>query len=923
MNQLNWGFWLIIAQLGLMGNNAIAQITPDTTLPNNSAVIRSGKIITIDEGTVNGSNLFHSFSEFSVDTGETAFFNNGVNIDNILTRVTGGQLSSIDGLIQANGTANLFLLNPNGLQFGPNASFNLGGSFVGSTAESFLFEDGSIYSAINPTEPPLLAVNVPIGLQYGSNPNPIQVEESNLQVETGQTLSLAGGDLEIIGGQLQAPSGRIGLGSTTEGILRLDESLGIAGLSDFTKVGNINLSQQSLVEVTGASEGIDITTGNLTLTEGSRIQSVTEVPGQAGDIQLNFTETITIDGFGADGLFSGILSYSLSENGGTSGNITINQSDNLQGDLTLSNRGFIATVTQSKSNSGDIEVNVNNLDLISGGQIVSLTTGGGNSGYITVNATEVLFISGSNAAFQPSPFEDIEALSLDQLEFSTTSNPDVSESGAIPYVSVERTPEQVISGTTVLGDAAEQYDYYSFTVTAPNSRIIIDLDGGDGYEKVPGSFDSEVFLFNQATGEVIAANDDSNPESGGGGSLVIQDSYLDTTVDSPGTYVVGVGEFDTLPDPIQLLEGDRIDPGDTYTLKVSVQNQGTEFDLPTNLGNPDNFNPNYGAESGLVNLTESNGNAGPIMINTNRLFVENEGKIATTTFGSGVTNNLVINATKSVQINNRSTISNITRGSGNTGNVIINTEDLNLNNIGDIILSNFDQGNTGDLRINVHNVSLTNGSVLNNNTYLRGDAGKVIINAHETVVVDGEFDENTSQIRNFVGGPSAVGNAGGVEINSRFFFFTNGASLNSTTYGEGNAAGVTINASEQAILSGRSLNSRGSGIRSRIRGTGVGNAGDINITTKSLQVIDGARLLSQTEGVGNAANINIIAENIILNEGFLSSSVESTAIGNGGQLSLIFERLILSNGSEITASTSGEGDGGANFSPRFGVSFLG
>ena len=193
MNKLNFGFWLIIAQLGGFGDTALAQITPDTTLPINSAVTRTGEQITIEEGTVNGSNLFHSFSEFNVETGSTAFFNNGMTIDNIITRVTGGQLSSIDGLIRANGAANLFLLNPNGINFGPNAELKIGGSFVGSTAESFLFEDGSIYSATNPTAPPLLTVNVPIGLQYGSNLNPIQVSGSNLQVESEQTLTLAGG----------------------------------------------------------------------------------------------------------------------------------------------------------------------------------------------------------------------------------------------------------------------------------------------------------------------------------------------------------------------------------------------------------------------------------------------------------------------------------------------------------------------------------------------------------------------------------------------------------------------------------------------------------------------------------------------------------------------------------------------------------
>ena len=384
-NKLKFCFWLTIVQLGGIGNIAVAQIVPDHSLPNNSAVTRDGNRFTIEEGTVRGSNLFHSFSEFNVNTGKIAFFNNGLSIDNIITRVTGGELSSIDGLIQANGTANLFLLNPSGIQFGANARLDIGGSFVGSTADSFFFEDGTIYSATNPTETPLLTVSVPLGLQYGSDPTPIGVEEANLEVKSGQTLTLIGGDLSIVGGELRASDGRISLGSATEGILTLDDNLGIAGLSGTTR-GNINLSQQSLVEVTGNSEGIDLTTGNLTLTEGSQLQSLTTVPGEAGDITLDVTDRIIIDGSN-----SSIVSSSLGANGGVGGNIIINQTANPQGDLILSDGGLIGTSSESNSNGGDIQVNVNNIRLTAS-NLISSASGGGNSGAVTITSdSEVVF----------------------------------------------------------------------------------------------------------------------------------------------------------------------------------------------------------------------------------------------------------------------------------------------------------------------------------------------------------------------------------------------------------------------------------------------------------------------------------------------------------------------------------------------------
>ena len=180
----------------------IAQITPDATLGAEASVVTPDVPINgdsadqIEGGAVRGDNLFHSFQEFNVNTGQRVYFANPSGIENILGRVTGSNLSDIDGLLGVNGGANLFLLNPNGIIFGPNAELDIRGSFLASTGDSFAFADGSEFSAVNPQARALLTMSVPLGVQYGANPGSI-MNQGDLSVV--QDLTLAAGNVTHTG----------------------------------------------------------------------------------------------------------------------------------------------------------------------------------------------------------------------------------------------------------------------------------------------------------------------------------------------------------------------------------------------------------------------------------------------------------------------------------------------------------------------------------------------------------------------------------------------------------------------------------------------------------------------------------------------------------------------------------------------------
>ena len=394
----------------------------------------------------NGTNLFHSFGEFSVPTNNIANFLNETALPttNILGRVTGGNPSNIFGMIKTTdfGNANLFLMNPAGIVFGPNASLNVGGSVSFTTADYLRLTDGARFNALpGPTDAAISSAPVAAFGFLGSSPGAITVQGGHLSVTPGQNLSLIGGDITVQGvvvaegavlpppPQLSAPGGQIALASVTSPGEILAENLAHApnlNGQSFGHLGTIQIIEKTAVDTSGYDGGtIRIRGGRLIVDDSTISANVTgSVLGQSNHtgsgIDIQMTEEVLIQnlavletnvtdqasaGIGSGGVriradrieiagtsdfetfpFTGIRSNvaPMSE-GGKSGDIELEANSILMKDL-----ASLETATSSASDGGNIKVTaVQTLETENFGRIATgAEAAAGSAGNIELSSTQ-------------------------------------------------------------------------------------------------------------------------------------------------------------------------------------------------------------------------------------------------------------------------------------------------------------------------------------------------------------------------------------------------------------------------------------------------------------------------------------------------------------------------------------------------------
>jgi len=458
MTHIRWQLHLgaVLAISGVLATTSIKSglaqsIILDGTLGTTQTI--NGPNYTIPEsvGQTVGSNLFHSFGNFSLNTGESAVFQSGATIRNILSRVTGGLPSRIDGLISTqSNNVNLFFINPSGIVFGPNARLNVGGttrgSFIASTADAIVWSNNSQFSATNPggVNSLLTIVGDPSGFLFNRRPpQAIEVNSRELRVAQGQSLLLLGGNLNLNNSLLIVNSptgGRIELGAvgapgtvglTTNGntlslnfpqnLARADVSLSNnAQVNVLADIGgsinvyaqNLNLQNRSQIraaipegtgDINTRAGNINVnTTGNIQLQQQSNISTAVEInaTGTAGNINIETNSLLATDG-------SQVNASSFGQ--GNGGNITITANDAVALDGVVSNGPISSIISYidagAEGNGGIVDINARSLTLTNGAQVSAsvraaannLPGGRGNAGSVNVNVRDAITINDLNS----------------------------------------------------------------------------------------------------------------------------------------------------------------------------------------------------------------------------------------------------------------------------------------------------------------------------------------------------------------------------------------------------------------------------------------------------------------------------------------------------------------------------------------------
>jgi filamentous hemagglutinin family protein len=911
-----------------MGVPVTAQIVPDETLgAERSRLIRNLRqrnrlIDRIEGGAERGSVLFHSFREFNVNNRQNVYFANPAGIEHILSRVTGINPSHLLGTLGIDGNASLYLINPNGILFGPNARLDVNGSFLATTGDDLLLDNGWAFSAVNPEAPPLLDVNLVPGVQYGGSvpirPGSTITSQGNLAV--GGDLTLLADRLEL-SGTLQAGADLALLGQTqlvirdtpvapfqaiAQGDLRLaGNAIDIFALSHphsglFAGGDLVLRSPQPVIGDTRYYAG-----GNF------RIEQAKDSPGAM--ISPN-DPVIRSNGDVSFASYSGASLHILA-----GGSVTIDRIEITDADPA---NGLVETITRSDGAAIAIDGSTRpTLDVRAGVSDVGLPVG--------------LTGTPSPVALQTDPTATIATITINQI---TVTPPD-----GLVLLSNQYNPNPALDGSIRVGTIAVSNE-------AGGGDVILDSRGNirvsDRIESVAttGTGGDIALLAEQGITLVPAADPPARftIRSAGspGGAITLSsgarllaiagDIFSSTTGSGTGGDVQLAGDRIVLQDLVLISELSAGATGQSGNLTIDANNVTIDF-------------------ATILTDTQGIGNAGDVTITVGDRLAVSDAFLGSAVGIDGIGNSGDFTIqTGSLTATTGAQIGSFTAGQGNAGNVTVSAQGA-VSLEGVLSLPDFFAatglfssvapgaiGNGGDVSVTAQSLDVLDGAEIRASTEGVGNAGSIRIATTDYVRFDGATIDallgtvaSTAVSEVVENLPGAGGN---IRIDTPILELTNGGFISVSTAGEGAAGNVQVN-TNTLVLSGFAstsdslnlsllesvtqetlfLREQRSGLFANTLPGSTGDGGSIFVNADTVTVENGAVIFAGSSGAGTGGDIAV--DSTFLEVANQSAIFTQTISTDGGNIALaVDDLLVLRDNSQIstTAGTAQAGGDGGN-----------
>lgn len=918
-------------------------------------------------GTTTGTNLFHSFQNFSITDNQSATFTGPDSLTNVISRVTGGNASNIDGLLRSKiGQASFFIINPNGIVFGPNAVVDVPAAFHVSTANELRFEDGAIFSASSPDASTLtLAEPISFGFLDAQSAS-IEVNGSLLEFTPTSKVSFSSGDMKIqgsdtkivsMGGEIRltamgnetgdVPINDTPLLKTPKGLISLDQAkistsgnpagtITIASKNlDLNQAairstaidgqgGGININASGLLSLhndsditannlgTGNGPNIKIKVKDAVINSGSVIDSRTNGTGPSGGILIDVEDKITISGTGSNNNPSSILS-GITGNAEETGSFIL-----LASELQLSKKGNLIVGNTGSGDGADMSINLDSLTISDGGQIVSINSNTGSGGDILISLTGDMTMTDDNTAIKTQMGSGIGG----GIHIYSGGKVKMEEGAVISIASLNNDSGiggdlNIHAASIELNSGSQIYANCDLGTSGQVGDIFIEADqfvSFNGHKNSVSSGIGSQFFGDGGVGQIEIQTPLLTIEQGA--KIAAQNySPLTGTIGSDITIhvndlVIRSDNSNDTSGASEIVNSAAVDwqtvgsgAGDSGSIQITAQNQIT-IDGNNNL---------WGA---TIRNGSIAGNGGEMKIIANELGIFNNGLVLATTH-SGAAGDIAINVDR---LNFRGgEISNSVKSTGTAGTIHIDATEsiqvegakeapLSLSKISQIDSLTLGKGQAGSIFINTPFFYVGQGGSIATTTHGKGDGGRIAINSSQFIIQDGAYVSSSAWT-------GSQGNAGTVEITTNGLLeMDSGAQISSYSSATGNAGSVTINA-EHLIIDGQGgVNS--TGISSQAYSEG--DAGTVNVTVDGLmELINGAEISSSTSSVGNAGNVRVNAGELIINgqDGIFSTGITSEAnpysAGNAGNVQVTVETLLeMTNDAQISSSTWAKGNAG-------------